>query len=924
MHQPRHFANGRSFAFAAALFLALANNGQSSGNGFPGSNELPAQPGFPDPLVMLDGRKVTSPEMWRKERRPELIRLFQHYMTGQIPPKPGSMAAEVIHENKNACDGTATLREVRLTFSSPEVSPLHLLVVIPNRRKGPAPVVLGINYYGNHTLVHDPQVRRHDLWVPSYGKGVVNNRVTEEMRGSWADIWRVEDVIARGYAVASFYNGDIALDRPDERGLQQQFPSLAPADDCGTIGAWAWGLMRAVDHLVTLPELDEKRVIVTGHSRMGKAALFAAAFDERIALAIPHQAGCGGSAPSRARIAIGKPWNTLDTPHTKRPETVTDLNEMFPHWFNARFKEFNEQPERLPFDQHCLVALCAPRPVLFTNGRSDTWINPAGQLEVLRAAAPVYRLLGAGDFTAAELPPDGKVVGDVLGYSLRSGGHSLRHEDWTAFLDFADQHLGTPSNGVETGHLDSAAGPIVIDKQYPQTFKRQNGERFFPLGDTAYFLMGRPTEAIAHYIDVRRQHKFNFIRMMAMGDGFWPFGGTPEKPDYTVIDETALQKMDWVFAHAAKRGMNIELILFGYGVAGGEGLWRTERHQHLWVDTLVKRYRDRPNLFMYTIANEFERYPDGQYRYEAADVEWARGVAARIRQLDDIHPISCHPSVWITDQDPPGQSARPFGSYNGFTQRRPQVVWPLWEGSAVSLNVTQNNEGTQHRVWGNLPGGGRGLTYSNTTWQEVEYPAKWTATGWDFEAAGLEDCIAADWSHGKPVLNTEFGYQFEPGYEAGKSFTTHQVHQPSTVRKKAWKIATAGGFFAAGFSNTAVSRDWTSQDVDNFRPAALQTLYEFFTTKTEYWKLSPHLELVGSHNSLLALPGIEYVAYFPRGGVNSLRLAAGSYQVEWLHPESGKYFVQPPVTVSEGNREFASPQDPRSDWVLHLRKIDQS
>ena len=247
--------------------------------------------------------------------------------------------------------------------------------------------------------------------------------------------------------------------------------------------------------------------------------------------------------------------------------------------------------------------------MLFTNGRSDTWINPAGQWEVLGAAAPVYRMLGAGDFTAKELPPDGELVRGVLGYSLRPGGHSLLREDWGTFLDFADQHLGPPSRKEKVGRKDSAVGPIVIDREHPQSFLHQNGERFFAMGDTAYFLMGRPADVIAHFIDVRREHKFNFIRMMAMGDGFWPFGGTPAKPNYTVIDEAALRKMNWVFDYAAARGMNIELILWGYGVAGGEGLWGNEVHEQLWVDTLVKRYRDRQNLFMYTIANEFDALP---------------------------------------------------------------------------------------------------------------------------------------------------------------------------------------------------------------------------------------------------------------------------------------------------------------------------
>jgi hypothetical protein len=104
---------------------------------------------------------------------------------------------------------------------------------------------------------------------------------------------------------------------------------------------------------------------------------------------------------------------------------------------------------RLPGLPVGLVALCAPRPVLLSNGRADTWINPAGQFEVLRAAAPVYRLLGAGDFTAEQLPPDGKLIDSTLGYFLCPGGHSLRPEDWKAFLDFADKHLGKPAGAAQ-------------------------------------------------------------------------------------------------------------------------------------------------------------------------------------------------------------------------------------------------------------------------------------------------------------------------------------------------------------------------------------------------------------------------------------------------------------------------------------------
>jgi hypothetical protein len=181
--------------------------------------------------------------------------------------------------------------------------------------------------------------------------------------------------------------------------------------------------------------------------------------------------------------------------------------------------------------------------------------------------------------------------------------------------------------------------------------------------------------------------------------------------------------------------------------------------------------------------------------------------------------------------------------------------------------VTQNNEGVQPRTWGNIEGSRSGLTYYPTNWQGAFHPVAWTATGWDFEAAGIEDCLAEDWMHGKPVLNSEFGYQYEPGYEQGMNYTTRQSHQPSTARKKAWKIATSGAYFAAGFESAAVRR-FTEADVENFRPQQLEVLYDFFTAKTEYWKMSPHLESVASHNVLLSLPGREYIAYFPRGGTN--------------------------------------------------------
>jgi hypothetical protein len=412
---------------AAVLVTAAAVRG-----GFPEVSMLPAHPDLPDPLVMLDGSRVTTREQWFNKRRPELKELFQHYMYGYLPA-PEKIEAKLEREDRKALGGKATLREVTIRFGPTGTPPIHLLLVVPNERKGPTPVFVGMNFSGNHALVKDPAVRLPTVWMYPGHPGVKDNRATDAGRGAETDVWDLEGAVDRGYAVATFYNGDVDPDRPDVReGIQ---PHLKPGEkpgphDWGTIAAWAWGIHRAVDYLVTDKDLDRERIIVVGHSRLGKTALLAAAFDDRIALAIPHQAGCGGTAPSRQ--------------NNPKVESVKRINTSFPHWFDGTFKEFNDQVERLPFDQNCLVALVAPRPVLFSNAVEDVWANPDGQFEVLRAADPVYRLLGAGGLGAKEKPEVGKLLDSQLGYFIRPGKHSMTREDWKAFRDFADKHLGKP------------------------------------------------------------------------------------------------------------------------------------------------------------------------------------------------------------------------------------------------------------------------------------------------------------------------------------------------------------------------------------------------------------------------------------------------------------------------------------------------
>jgi hypothetical protein len=405
-------------AFAAVVYAEL-----------PPVAKLPSQPALPDPLVMLDGKRVTSKEEWVETRRPELKELFQHYMYGYFPPRPKNLDFKVGRVDRNALGGKATLKEVVISFGPPDTPKIHLMVFIPNKRKGPAPVFLGLNFHGNHTLLNDPLVPLPTAWVPSNGPGVKKNKATDAGRGKHIDVWSIEQTIDSGYAVATCYCGDIDPDRADVReGIQphlRQKGSKPGPHDWGTIAAWAWGLQRAVDYLVTDADIDSGRIIIVGHSRLGKTALLAAAFDERVALAIPLQAGCGGTSPSRGKVG----------------ESVKQINDRFPHWFNGAFKEFNQHTDRLPFDQHCLIALMAPRPVLLSNAEEDTWANPAGQFEMLVAADPVYRLLGVEGLEAKMMPKSGRLVSSRLGYYLRPGKHSMTPGDWKVFVDYADRQL---------------------------------------------------------------------------------------------------------------------------------------------------------------------------------------------------------------------------------------------------------------------------------------------------------------------------------------------------------------------------------------------------------------------------------------------------------------------------------------------------
>ena len=391
---------------------------------------LPVREQLPDPLAFGDGSNVVDGSAWKNERAPEIEGLFSHYVYGFMPP-PVEIQASVTGLDANYMNGAAIKKHVRLTPAVEGAPDIHLLLVIPKDTPDPSPVILGTNFYGNHTVLPDEDIPLSDHWVPDRGEGVVNNRATEAARGTSSARWDIKAAVQRGYAVATFYHGDIDPDKDDfTDGVHPHIPldgqTARTADSWGALAAWAWGMHRAVDYLEKDPDIDAQRIAVMGHSRNGKAALWAGATDKRIALVISNQSGCGGAALSRR----------------KRGETVKDINERFPHWFNMRFRSFNENEERLPVDQHMLIALMAPRPVLIASAQDDAWADPEGEFLSAKAAEPVYKLLGYAGLNNEEMPGINQLVGAELGYHMRPGGHGVGSQDWAVFLDFADMHFG--------------------------------------------------------------------------------------------------------------------------------------------------------------------------------------------------------------------------------------------------------------------------------------------------------------------------------------------------------------------------------------------------------------------------------------------------------------------------------------------------
>ena len=374
-------------------------------------NKVP-QYSLPDPLQMADGTLVTTAAIW-PARREETMQLFRSEVYGHRPATQCKVTFTTTAETSDAMGIGASGRAVAVTLSAGnETFEFPVYVFFPTKatnealnKNGKAPAVIHIN----------------NQEFPSFETA---SSVPDEF-------WPLKELLSRGYVACAVSTSAIDPDRADgfDEGLRGFFhrtsgSATPPKEDAWkSLSAWGWGASRAIDYLLTLDEVDGSKVAVIGHSRGGKASLWAAAEDTRFAIACSNNSGCGGAALSRR--AYG--------------ETVARITTSFPHWFCNRFSKYAGNESKLPVDQHQLIGLLAPRPVYATSASDDLWADPRGEYLSMVAAAPVYNLHGLEAIKTPEMPPlsQPRIAGPT-GYHIRPGEHGLTRYDWSKFLDFCD------------------------------------------------------------------------------------------------------------------------------------------------------------------------------------------------------------------------------------------------------------------------------------------------------------------------------------------------------------------------------------------------------------------------------------------------------------------------------------------------------
>lgn len=383
---------------------------------------------LPPLLVCEDGTQVNSPQVWEQKRRPEILELFRSQLYGRTPNDRIRMSSEVLAEDV-ALQGKALRRQVRLTFSKDgDSQSLLMLIYLPREARGPVPVFLSYNFYGNQTIASDTAILKTTSWSrnnESYG--IRDHDGSLAIRGVDSSRWALDSIIDAGFGLATACYNDIYPDGPGNRdsSVIRLFGQPQQPDNWCAIGAWAWGMSRMLDYLEQMPEVDASRVIAMGHSRQGKTALWAGAQDPRFAVVISNNSGCGGAALFRRQFG----------------ETAELMHRAVPYWMCENFGQYCNNEPALPVDQHQLIALMAPRPVYVASAAEDGWADPKGEFLSVRHADPVYHLYGYQGMETDLWPAVDSPLQNRTGYHVRRGGHDVTTFDWQQYIAFARRWL---------------------------------------------------------------------------------------------------------------------------------------------------------------------------------------------------------------------------------------------------------------------------------------------------------------------------------------------------------------------------------------------------------------------------------------------------------------------------------------------------
>ena len=376
-------------------------------------------PDLPDPLLLKNGKKVTTAKMWWDQRRPEIVEDFDREIYGRLPKVMPAVTWEVTRTTEETVGDVPVITKQLVGHVDNSAYPqitveIQATLTTPAKAASPVPVMLEFGFGG-----------------PLRGGGGAG-RGPAPTGPTWQ-----QQVLAKGWGYSVMSTNSVQAD--NGAGLTAGIIGLVnkgqprKVDDWGALRAWGWGASRVLDYFETDKSVDAKRVGIEGHSRYGKAVALAMAYDPRFAIAFVSSSGEGGVKVHRRN------WGEL-------VENVAAPNEY--HWMAGNFLKYAGPLNwnDMPVDSHELVALCAPRPVFISGGATngDGWVDAKGMFLAAAGAGPVYKLLGKKDMGTTEFPAiETPLIDGDVAFRQHSGGHTPA-PNWPTFITFASRYMQSP------------------------------------------------------------------------------------------------------------------------------------------------------------------------------------------------------------------------------------------------------------------------------------------------------------------------------------------------------------------------------------------------------------------------------------------------------------------------------------------------